>query len=226
MSTCYIDFLVFSHGHFDHTWVLDPLVKLYTEAVIEKKGHSKATLVAHPIVFSTRKYDDLDEVGSMITEDRLNGFFDIRLSKKPVWLTDNLVFLWEIPRKNDFEAKKPIGKIIVENMEKDDFLIDDSALVYRSPKGLVVITGCSHSGICNSIEYAKEICGTEKNIDIIGGFHLLNPSGRQLQGTLEYLKTLQPQLVHACHCTDLNSKIALSKVVDLEETGVGMEFEY
>jgi 7,8-dihydropterin-6-yl-methyl-4-(beta-D-ribofuranosyl)aminobenzene 5'-phosphate synthase len=221
-----VDFLVLSHGHFDHTWGLDPLIKIHTEAVIEKKAQRKATLVAHPLIFSSRKYDDLEEVGSVITKNRLEGFFKIKLSKKPLWLTDNLVFLGEIPRKNDFEAKKPIGKTVFENVEKDDYILDDSALVYKSPKGLVVITGCSHSGICNIIEYAKETCGTEKIIDVIGGFHLLDPSHKQLQGTVEYLRAIQPQIVHACHCTDLNSKIALSKVVNLGETGVGMEFEF
>ena len=53
-----------------------------------------------------------------------------------------------------------------------DFLIDDSALVYKSDKGLFVITGCSHSGICNIIEYAKEVCSEDRIIGCIGGFHI------------------------------------------------------
>jgi len=63
-------------------------------------------------------------------------------------------------------------------------------------------------------------------IDIIGGFHLLNPSAEQLQGTLAYMESLRPGSVHACHCTDLNSRIALSNVVDLKEVGVGLTLEY
>ena len=111
-------------------------------------------------------------------------------------------------------------------MDEDDQVIDDSAIVYRSPKGLVIITGCSHAGICNIIEYARQICGDQRVVDVIGGFHLLNPPAHQLDGTIAYLKTLQPEAVHACHCTDLASKIALSGVVPLKEVGVGLSITY
>jgi 7,8-dihydropterin-6-yl-methyl-4-(beta-D-ribofuranosyl)aminobenzene 5'-phosphate synthase len=63
-------------------------------------------------------------------------------------------------------------------------------------------------------------------VDIIGGFHLLGSSEEQLQGTLEYMKELQPETVHAAHCTDLNSKIMLSRVVDIREVGVGLRLVY
>ncbi len=82
------------------------------------------------------------------------------------------------------------------------------------------------AGICNIVEQAKKLCKEERVIDIIGGLHLLDPSKEQLQGTLEYMKKLNPKQMHACHCTDLNSKIALSKVVNLKEVGVGLDLEY
>ncbi|MBN1222691.1 MAG: MBL fold metallo-hydrolase, partial [Candidatus Aminicenantes bacterium] len=107
-----------------------------------------------------------------------------------------------------------------------DRLLDDTALAYKSPQGLVVITGCSHSGICNIVEQAKRLCKEERILDIVGGLHLLNPSIEQLQGTLEYMKHLNPKEMHACHCTDLNSKIALSRVANLKEVGVGLILEY
>jgi len=59
-------------------------------------------------------------------------------------------------RKNDFENKEAMGKIIVGKSEGDDYIMDDSALVYKSPVGLVIITSCSHVGICSIIEYAKK----------------------------------------------------------------------
>lgn len=88
------------------------------------------------------------------------------------------------------------------------------------------ITGCSHSGICNIVEYAKKVCNEEDVDNIIGGFHLLKPSDEQLSCTLEYLKKLKPNEVHACHCTDLHSKIALAKAVKLSEVGVGLTLEF
>ncbi len=221
-----LDFVVLSHGHLDHTWGLDPLIRLYTEAIIENLSHKMPTIIAHPLTFYTKKTDGLNEIGSIISEVKLSKHFNIKLSKEPVWLTKKLVFLGEIERKYDFEAKIPIGKIEKNNSENDDYLLDDSALVYKSSIGLIIITSCSHSGICNIIEYAKKICEENRITDIIGGFHLLEPSNEQLQGTLEYMKKLKPYEVHACHCTDLNSKIALSKVINLIEVGVGLKLEY
>lgn len=221
-----VDFVVLSHGHLDHTWGLIPLVGLYTESIFEGQNAKKPTLVTHPLTLSTKKFGNLSEIGSLLTEDKLAGYFYLKLSREPVYLTDRLLYLGEIERTNEFEAKNPIGKTLKDGIEKDDFLFDDSALAYKSPKGLVIITGCSHSGICNIVEYARKICKDDRVVDIIGGFHLLDPSQEQLQGTIEYMKSLNPSSVHACHCTDLNSKIELSKVVNIKEVGVGLTLEY
>ncbi len=141
-------------------------------------------------------------------------------------MTERLLFLGEIERGNDFEAKRPIGRVVVGREEQPDYLLDDTALAYQSPEGLIIITGCSHAGICNIVEHAKRRCGDDRIIDIIGGFHLLEPSAEQLEGTVAYMRSLEPGSVHACHCTDLSSKIALSKVVNLKEVGVGLALGY
>jgi len=221
-----VDFVVLSHGHLDHTWGLIPLVRLYTERIFEGQNGKKPTLVTHPLTLSSKIFGDLSEIGSLLTEDKLSGYFHLKLSSEPVYLTERLVYLGEIERTHEFEAKNPIGKILEDGVEKDDFLFDDSALAYKSSEGLIIITACSHSGICNIIEYAKKVCGDDRVVDIVGGFHLLDPPAEQLQGTLEYMKSLNPRSVHACHCTDLNSKIELSKVVNLKEVGVGLILEY
>jgi len=228
MGICLLDLdsVVLSHGHLDHTWGLYHLIKLYTETRMKKIDCDNPTLVAHPYTFLTRTVDGIPEIGSLISEDKLSCHFNMRLSKEPLWLTDNLVFLGEIERTNDFEAMAPIGRILRDGTEEDDYVLDDSALVYTSPKGLTIVTGCSHAGICNIIEYAKKVCGDDRVVDIIGGFHLLAPSYEQLQGTSEYMKELQPETVHAAHCTDLNSKIMLSRVVDIREVGVGVRLVY
>ena len=221
-----LDFVVLSHGHLDHTWGLFPLAQLYTEAVLEKTKHHKPTLVAHPCVFDTRTLNGVGEFGSIISKQKISRFFETKLSRKPVWLTKSLVFLGEIQRKNDFEAKSPIGKILRSELEQDDYVVDDTALAYRGEQGLVIITGCSHAGICNIVEYAKEICGEKRVVDIIGRFHLLNPSESQLRGTVEYMKKLQARAIHACHCTDLRSKLALSSAGNLKDVAVGLRLKY
>ncbi len=222
-----IDFLVFSHGHLDHTWGLDPLVRHFTEARIEGLPQGSPSLVAHPLALRSKRMDGVGEIGSLFSREKLEAHFELRLSSTPLWLNENLVFLGEIPRRYVFEGRDALGDVLnAEGYEESDLLFDDTALACKTRKGLVVITGCSHSGICNIIEYAKEVCREERVLDIIGGFHLLEPPEIQVQGTLEYLQNLKPECVHACHCTDLSSKIELAKVVNLNEVGVGLELEY
>jgi 7,8-dihydropterin-6-yl-methyl-4-(beta-D-ribofuranosyl)aminobenzene 5'-phosphate synthase len=158
--------------------------------------------------------------------EKLSEHFELRLSREPVHLTERLVFLGEIEHVTEFEARRAMGKTVVNGTERDDFLVDDSALMYQTPQGLVIITGCSHAGICNIVEQARRISGDNRVVDIVGGFHLLNPPLSQLQGTMEYLKSLDSGAVHACHCTDLESKFALSSVVRLKDVGVGLKLEY
>ncbi len=221
-----VDVIVLSHGHLDHTWGLAPLIQLFTEGIVEKRAVKRPSLVAHPGVLASKRYRDLPEIGSLLSAEKLAAFFDLQLSRAPRQLTQNLLFLGEIERVTDFEAQKPLGVVVENGMERDDTLLDDSPLVYRSPNGLVLITGCSHSGICNIVEYARKVTGEHRVLDIIGGFHLLDPSEQQLAGTIGYLENVKPESVHACHCTDLKSKIELAGSLPLKEVGVGLVLTY
>ncbi len=197
-----------------------------SEARIEKIPYQNASLITHPATFMIKKTMEIGSIGSLVNENILQEFFHLQYSKKPLWLTPNVVFLGEIPRETTFEIEKPIGKTIINNIEKDDYILDDSALVIRMLEGLVVVTGCSHAGICNIINYAKKIFPENNVLDIIGGFHLLNPGREQLEGTIDYLEKIAPNTIHACHCIDLPSKVALSKSLPLKEVGSGLKIEY
>lgn len=217
-----INSIVISHSHNDHTWGLSYLIKHYSES----EKYNKPKLIAHTMAFLNKWDSDSKDIGSMVSEEKLSRHFDIALTKDPMWLTDKVVFLGEIDRKNDFENKLPIGKTEHKGHKIDDYVLDDSALVYKSAEGLVIITGCSHSGICNIIEYAKKVCNDNRIVDVIGGFHLLNPSREVITKTCEYMKQNNINKIHAGHCTDLKSKIELSKVTNVEEIGVGLTLEY
>ncbi|HDS44960.1 MAG TPA: MBL fold metallo-hydrolase [Methanomicrobia archaeon] len=227
IDLCTVDFVVLSHGHLDHTWGLDPLIRLYLESKFERFESKKPTLVAHPSAFQTKLLEGVGQIGSLVTERRAANYFTLHQSREPVWLTERLVYLGEIPRRNEFEAQTPIGTVVTAEKEAEaDYSLDDSALAYQSSQGLVVITACAHAGICNTIEYAREVCGEDRVADVIGGFHLLNPPERQLKRTLAYFASRQPAAVHACHCTDLHSKLALAQVAMLQEVGVGLRLCY
>lgn len=221
-----VEYIVLSHGHLDHTWGLVSLIQFYTRLAMQELTVKRPILVSHPDVFLPKIVMETWQVGLLLSKDEISRRMDLKLSKSPIWITEKLVYLGKIERSNDFEGLKPIGKVKKNGVLTDDYILDDSALAYKSNAGLVIITACSHSGICNIIEYATKVTNETRIIDIIGGFHLQNPSEKQLKGTLDYLEKLNPPVVHACHCTDLNSKIGLSKVVKIEEVGVGFKLQY
>ncbi|MCG8634661.1 MAG: MBL fold metallo-hydrolase [Desulfobacterales bacterium] len=219
-----LDYLVISHSHLDHTWGLDPFLRYLTELGIEKQPHKRPTLVGHPEVFTSAGMETFPEFGSLMSRKKTARHLALNLSREPVKLSDRLTFLGEIPRENGFEGKTAFGK--KEGSCRPDLVMDDSALAYASEQGLVIITGCAHAGICNTIAYARKVCSETRVADVIGGFHLMNPAEEQLRGTLDFFKALSPGSVHACHCTDLDSKIALSRVANIKEVGVGLSLTY
>ncbi|MFH0921199.1 MAG: MBL fold metallo-hydrolase [Fibrobacterota bacterium] len=221
-----LDTIVLSHGHSDHTWGLLPLLALYNEAVKEKRPHTRPRLIAHPDVFCPKISDPGVEYGVLVEKDKIERCFNLQLSQQPVSITDKLFFLGEIDRRLPFEGKKTMGRVYSNGQWTPDSMVDDSAIAFRGAQGVTVITGCSHSGICNITEQAKRVCKQETIANIIGGLHLLKPDSVQLEGTLAYLKTLKLPRLHACHCTDLASKVALSAIVPVEEMGVGARFEF
>lgn len=218
-----LDYIAISHGHHDHIWGLDDLTKTYIYAGIERD--QRPVLVAHPLAFNLKTSRKV-EISSAFTEATISQHFNVQFSQEPFWLTERLVFLGEIERTTSFEAQKPMGKVYSGTEPEDDYLQDDTALAYKSPDGLVIITGCSHSGICNIVEYAKKVCKEERILDIVGGLHLLEPDAKQLKGTLDYLQKISPTSIRACHCTDLRSKIAISQVANLLEIGTGTILQY
>lgn len=219
--------VVLSHGHLDHTWGLVHLIMTLTEAEIEKRSYLRPDLIAHPDVFFTKRSGGtLPESGSLLSEEKCREQFRLVLSEKPMWLSKDLVFLGEIPRRYAFESPEPARKLCRNGILEPDRMADDSALVWRGEDGLVVITGCSHSGICNIVAYAREVCREEQIQDIIGGFHLLRATDDRLNAIVATLTTLGVSRMHPCHCTGFHARRRLSEAFFVEEVGSGLVCEY
>lgn len=179
-----VDRIVLSHGHWDHGNGLEFM--------------DRKTLICHPGCFEKR-YRKLGGayLGLSLSKDELAERFNIESIRKPLRLSEHLWFLGEIPRKNDFEAQTT-GYLLEDG--SDDFIMDDSGLAVLTRKGLVVISGCAHSGISNMTEHARRITGVFKVAAVMGGFHL-KTANKQVYRTIEYLEKLGAEQVIPSHCT-------------------------
>lgn len=207
--------IVLSHGHNDHTRGLNWLRQY--EMLQNKR------IIAHPDIFN-HKYVDSLMIGSEMSKEELETYCSLTLSKTPVKLSDKLMYLGEIPQHFDFEPRLPIGmtkhgKNLIPNL-----LYDDSAMVYHSMEGLFIITGCSHSGICNIIETAKQLCNEERILGVIGGFHLFEVDER-LNKTIDYLKACNCSMLYPCHCVSFKAKAEMNQSLPITEIGSGISIE-
>lgn len=221
-----LDYILLSHGHLDHTWGLVPLIQSYQEAAAEKRPCRIPSLIAHPKALEEKQDEDGAPIGSLLTAEILSRHFPLKLTEDPLQVTENLFFLGEVPRENNFENLHPVGYRMNGNKKEPDHLPDDTALVYKGSEGLVIITGCAHAGICNILDYARKVCGEDRIHAIIGGFHLLSPSPSLLGETLGFLKEARVQSLYPCHCTDLASIFALSQVAPVSQVGAGLVIHF
>lgn len=213
LSLADVDTIVLSHGHNDHT---RGLLALEQAGLLAGK-----TLLAHPLCFQPKRLDGLD-IGSPLTTEALAQSCALRLSATPVELTPDLTFLGEIPTSLPFEPRTPLGEYWDGAKWRPDMLLDDSALVYHGSNGLFLITGCSHSGICNLIAYAKTLFPQQPVLGIIGGFHLF-AADQRLQNTISYFQAEGLQQLYPCHCVSFQAKAELHRAIPIHEVGVGLE---
>ena len=207
--------IVCSHGHDDHTRGLQFLRNAVDLSDVE--------IIAHPDCFFPREEDGLG-FGAPYLAEEVADFAKLYLSKDSVWLTERLVYLGQIQDSFDFEKRHPIGKRRTEEGWTDDYCYDDTALACKTEEGLFIITGCSHSGICNIVEQAKRICGEDRIAGILGGFHLFDVDDR-LQQTIDYLQSCNIRDFYPCHCVSLKAKAKMMEKLDAFEVGVGLRIE-
>ncbi|MDL2281480.1 MBL fold metallo-hydrolase [Selenomonadales bacterium OttesenSCG-928-I06] len=215
-----LDYVVLSHGHDEHVGGIEHLIALY------ENNDVKPELILHPWALAQREYNP-ENIGARIPQEKLQKAFKLKKTKEPFWINDKLVVLGEIERKFSFEGGFKVGKILVDGKETDDYVADDTAIVYNSAKGLVVITGCAHSGLCNIVEYAKKVCNNNEVCAVVGGFFLANNQQEQLNSIVEYFKKMPDCSLYLCHCTDAFSRFFLrSNLEKVKEIGVGYGLDF
>lgn len=180
-----VETIVLSHAHYDHTGGL--------------KYFSGQEVIAHPRVFAGHFRKDASYIGMPLSFEEARERFTLRLSREPLWLSDTVVFLGEIPRVNNFEAQT---SPFLDEAGNEDFIPDDSGVAIKTNEGLVVISGCAHAGICNTVEQAVKVTGESRISAVMGGFHL-NEDDEITSKTIEWLKAKQVKKVMPSHCTEL-----------------------
>lgn len=208
--------VVLSHGHNDHTGGLKYLVK--------KQNCTNIKLIANSNCFNKKVYLNLD-ISSPLSLKQIEKQFNYQNCTDFTYLNERLLFITNIDKITEFEPPYPIGQTIINKKVVDDYLTDDSALVYLSDNGLVIISGCSHSGICNIIEKAKSITKQNNIYAVIGGFHLFETDTR-LEKTIQYFIDNNIQELYPCHCVSLQAKSKMINNLNVKEVAVSMHLEF
>jgi 7,8-dihydropterin-6-yl-methyl-4-(beta-D-ribofuranosyl)aminobenzene 5'-phosphate synthase len=205
-----IEAVVLSHGHMDHWGSLRGILELISEPI---------PVIVHPDVFLQNRFLTLPD-GEKITFPALNESIfqkngsQIIKNTEPYLLAEELVLVTgEIERTVTFEKGLPNAYLEKEGKVEPDCISDDQALVlHLTGKGLVVITGCAHSGIINTVRYAQKVTGIDPVYAIIGGFHL---SGTKFEPvippTLEEIKRINPSVISPMHCTGFKATMEIAK---------------
>ncbi len=196
-----IEAIVLSHGHLDHTGALYPIIKSLSKSI---------TLIVHPGAFYFPRFIEWPDgridrfPKTLVREDLINLGVKILESKSPTFIANDMILVTgEIERKTSFEKGFPFAKIIQDGKLVQDPILDDQSLIINlKGKGLVVISGCAHSGIVNTLLYAKKITGIENIHAVIGGFHLTGKIFEPIiDDTIKSIKQLNPNIIIPMHCT-------------------------
>ncbi len=196
-----IEAIALSHGHMDHTG------SLY---VILEKMSKPVPVVVHPDAFHSPRYFGLDDGRKLLFPDtlikeKLEGLnAEIIESRTPTLLADDMIVVTgQVERVTTFEKGLPNAQMEINGKIEKDLILDDQSLVVNlKGKGLVVIAGCSHAGIINTILHAEKMTGVEKVHTVLGGFHLSGPIFEPIiEETIKELKKIAPEVLVPMHCT-------------------------
>ena len=190
------DALVLSHGHYDHTGGVARLLELRQDLPIychpgvviprysrQHDGSMKPVGISRPAAMELMRREQL-----------------IRWVNTPCYLADGIGCTGSIPRRTLFEDTGGAFYLDPGGVHHDP-IDDDLSLWIETPAGVVVITGCCHSGIVNTLSHIRHSAGCRSFHRIIGGLHLVNATEKRMDATIDYLRTEQWNFMVPCHCT-------------------------
>jgi 7,8-dihydropterin-6-yl-methyl-4-(beta-D-ribofuranosyl)aminobenzene 5'-phosphate synthase len=210
-----LEYIVLSHGHSDHTATLVELLRI-------AKGDVKVVAHRHAFLpkFVTKK--DGKQIENGVPQgERIENILEtggrLIASEKTFELLPGVCATGEIPRITKFEKSSPpiLGTkrfTIVDGKTIPDQVIDDQGLLLNVKGiGIIVITGCAHAGVINTLLQAQKITESKRIYGVIGGFHLANHNDTHIHKTVEAMKKFKLKLISPCHCTGFRANCILQQ---------------
>lgn len=200
----HIDTIVLSHGHFDHTAGLAD--------ALERDQPAKVML--HPDALEKKYAKNRDctsrEIGVPFPARKAlrKPTVELQTSKDPARIADGLMTTGPVPLVNDFEV--PSKKFFLdEACSKPDHLPDDQSIFFEADEGTVVLLGCAHSGVINTLQHVSHLTNERPIQAVIGGMHLVDASQDRIHQTIEGLRQWDLKLLAPAHCTGMAATVAM-----------------
>ncbi|MCS4540019.1 MAG: MBL fold metallo-hydrolase [Thaumarchaeota archaeon] len=226
-----VEAVIISHGHPDHT-----AASLETVSAINR---DELPIIMHPKALTKRAFlfpnGERIDFPFYLDERKLHDSGGkLEWNEKPTPLASESVYVTgEIPRVTSFEKGMPANmhySIVNGELVHDPLVLDDQGLVINvKDKGLVVISGCAHAGIVNTLEYAKRISGVSRIHAVVGGFHLTGKFYQPIiDDTVNSIRQMAPKVVIPSHCTGLRALVKIANAFPdaFVENSVGSTFSF
>ncbi len=193
-----LDAVLLSHGHYDHTGGLFEVLS---------RSRKQLLVIAHPAIFNQKLvyHQTLTYIGPPYTRSELEERCSALLVRNPVSIIKGVAATGEVERGTEFEKAEGFLNVEDELLKEDSFRDDQGLVVNLDGRGLVVVSGCAHSGIINMVKHAQKMTGVKEVYAVIGGFHLWKARDDRIEATVDALQKMDLKLVAPCHCTGVEA---------------------